>query len=114
MSLCAELEPYALQVLGESMAPEFPGGSVVVVAPARTASDGAYVVAEVAGAVLLGRYRCDGARRWLEAPGRPEPLAEGEDIAVRGVVVELAPGRGWPRKRYPGDREPTGRLTRST
>src|SRR3989344_3080759 len=41
---CAELEPYALRVLGDSMAPEFLEGHVVIVDPGMHLSHGAYVV----------------------------------------------------------------------
>ena len=40
MSNCASSEPYALQVLGDSMAPEFPDGCVVVSETGGAVHDG--------------------------------------------------------------------------
>ena len=53
MSGCAAAEPFALQVLGDSMAPEFCEGSVVIVDPGATVTHGAFVVAEHGDGVIL-------------------------------------------------------------
>ena len=42
---CDGAEAFALMVLGDSMAPEFREGEVIVVEPAGLATDGAYVLA---------------------------------------------------------------------
>lgn len=41
---CEDKEPFALQVIGESMAPEFNDGAVVIVDPGYPAVNGAYVL----------------------------------------------------------------------
>ncbi|MBT6786684.1 MAG: S24 family peptidase, partial [Acidiferrobacteraceae bacterium] len=53
MSSCASNEPFALQVLGDSMAPEFKDGCVVIVEPGGSVCDGAFVVAEHGNGVIL-------------------------------------------------------------
>ena len=102
-SSCTELEPFALQVLDESMAPEFPPGCVVVIEPARTAAAGDFVVAESPEGLVLRVVREAGAGRRLEAlaAGVPAvPLDAEAGVAIRGVVVQRAPSRAAPRKRY--------------
>ena len=46
---CSQLEPFALRVTDDSMAPEFPEGCVIVIEPALGAEDGQYVVADYGG-----------------------------------------------------------------
>ena len=46
---CSGAESFALMVLGDSMAPEFVDGEVIVVEPEGLASDGSFVVAKVEG-----------------------------------------------------------------
>lgn len=43
---CTESEPFALRVIGDSMAPEFPHGSIVVVDPSVTPEHGSFVIAD--------------------------------------------------------------------
>ena len=45
---CAGAEPFVLMVLGDSMAPEFAEGEIIVVEPEGLASDGSFVVAAAA------------------------------------------------------------------
>ncbi len=88
---CVSLEPYALRVLDDSMAPDFPAGAVVVVEPGEPPVDGSFVVIEHEGAVMLRRLRCGGAGGGVrfEAPAAPAVvLADGAwRRAVRGVVT---------------------------
>ncbi len=42
---CDKREPYALMVLGDSMAPEFVEPEVIIIEPERPPEDGSYVVA---------------------------------------------------------------------
>lgn len=44
---CDDAEAFALMVLGDSMAPEFNDGEVIVIEPAGLAGDGSYVLAQV-------------------------------------------------------------------
>lgn len=101
-SACEGGESFALQVLGDDMAPEFGDGDVIVVEPGGLVADGAYVVARHDGEWLLRRLQRDG-EGWLlvaEAPGvPPRRLASVADI--RGVVIQkVRPGRRRERKRY--------------
>ena len=99
---CAGAEPFALMVLGDSMAPEFADGDVIVVEPEGLAADGAYVVAEVHdGWTLRQLVRADDGwqLRALDAAYPVTPIA---DLAtIRGVVIQKSrPGRRSTLKRY--------------
>jgi SOS-response transcriptional repressor LexA len=99
---CIEAEPYALRVTDQSMAPEFPRGCVIIVDPAGVAGDGAFVVAEQDGALVLRRLRINGDELWLEALRADAPIIRPENgtSAIRGVVVQRAGRRRRDHKRY--------------
>ena len=99
---CSGAEAFALLVLGDSMAPEFTDGDVVVVEPEGLARDGSFVIAHVEGEWTLRQLvATDGA--WsLRAlnPAYP-PQALGDLAQVRGVVIQKSrPGRRRAAKRY--------------
>ena len=99
---CAGAESFALLVLGDSMAPEFVEGEVIVVEPDGLASDGAFVVAQVDGEWTMRQLVADGGGWKLRAlnPAYIEtPLADLSQ--VRGVVIQKSrPGSRRARKRY--------------
>lgn len=126
-SECSGSEPFALRVLGASMAPEFADGDIVIVEPDGALHDGSFVLLELPdeGWVLrrLGRDRGDlpgvdgrvdgdtgSATRqgWfvevLDGSRAPRPLHDLQAIA--GVVIQRArPGRRRETRWYGG---PTG------
>ncbi len=88
---CSYNELYALQVLDESMEPEFPKGCVIVIEPSQACASGAYVVIRV------------GEERWFRQFVRDEAgssklvaLNEGfheiplddKDWLIEGVIVQ--------------------------
>ena len=99
---CSGGEPYALMVLGDSMAPEFVDGEVIVVEPEGLARDGSFVVAEVAGEpIFRALARC--GDRWQLRPLNPAyPVLDLASLdAVRGIVIQKSrPGRRRASKRY--------------
>ena len=98
---CAELEPYALRVLGDSMAPEFLEGHVVIVDPGMHLSHGAYVVIDYQGETTFRQYWVEGGRKFLKAVNEAYPAIEiTETCRVRGVVTQRAGRRRKDRKRY--------------
>ena len=100
---CIEAEPFALQVLDDAMAPEFPAGCVIIVDPTGVARDGAYVLAEVADELYLRRLagsRDAGFRLLAEAEGLPAMDLEAGLGAIRGVVTQRAGRRRSQHKRY--------------
>ena len=98
---CAELEPYALRVLGDSMAPEFLEGHVVIVDPGMHLSHGAYVVIDYQSETTFRQYWVEGGRKFLKAVNEAYPRVEiTETYRVRGVVTQRAGRRRKDRKRY--------------
>ena len=99
---CAGAESFALLVLGDSMAPEFVEGEVIVVEPDGLAKDGSFVVALVDGEWTLRQLVADGDRWKLKAQNPAYPDSALRGLAdVRGVVIQKSrPGRRRALKRY--------------
>jgi SOS-response transcriptional repressor LexA len=88
---CAWREPYALQVLGDSMEPEFPDKCIVIIENAESCSDGMYVFVEVEGVRWFRQYRVDAdGREWLIALNDlyPEIDLTGLEWKVFGIVIQ--------------------------
>jgi SOS-response transcriptional repressor LexA len=93
---CGAAEPFALLVLGDSMVPEFREGEVIVVEPEGLATEGAFVVAQVAGEWMLRRLASETGAWRLVALNPAYPSVGIPDLtAVRGVVIQ----KGWPGRR---------------
>jgi SOS-response transcriptional repressor LexA len=99
---CSGGESYALMVLGDSMAPEFVEGEVIVVEPEGLAADGSFVVAQVAGEWTLRQLVAAQGGWQLRALNPAYPSAAIADLSpVRGVVIQKSrPGRRRASKRY--------------
>lgn len=98
---CSTLEPYALRVLGDSMAPEFADGCIVIVDPGYLPHDDSYVIVEFAGDVFFRQLVIDGERRFLK-PLNPK-YGGFELVApytIRGGVVQQAGRRRAQRRHY--------------
>jgi DNA polymerase V len=101
MGGCSSSEPFALQVLGDSMAPEFEHGVIIIVDPSGVVESGSYVVAQMDDEYLFRQLQIeDGAyylvalkedHRRLEIPG-PQ--------AIVGVVTQRAGRRRSQHKHY--------------
>ena len=101
MSSCAGSEPFALQVLGDSMAPEFPDGSVVGSEPSGAVHDGCYVIAECKGETILRQLRITAGEWHLEPlnPKYPHLKIDGPEN-IRGIVIQRAGRRRADRRSY--------------
>ncbi|MGZ9081535.1 MAG: S24 family peptidase [Rhodoplanes sp.] len=98
---CSSLEPYALQVLGDSMQPEFADGSVIVIDPGYAPRDGSYVVVEFAGDVFFRQLIFDGERRFLKPLNSKYGGFElTPPYTIRGGVVQQAGKRRSQHKHY--------------
>ena len=102
-SACGEgAEPFVLRVIGQSMAPEFADGEIIVIEPEGLARDGSFVLALHEGGWIF-RQLCGAPGAWrLHALNPAWPDLELADLAaVRGVVIQKAlPGRRRASKRY--------------
>ncbi|MES9852121.1 MAG: S24 family peptidase [Candidatus Thiodiazotropha sp. L084R] len=93
---CSYNELYPLQVLDDSMQPEFPEKCIIVIEPAEICATGAFVVAEAQGERWFRQYisKSESEKR-LVALNQDYPdieLKEGE-YKIVGVVVQRNMGR---------------------
>ena len=101
-SSCSGAEPFALMVLGDSMAPEFVEGEVIVVEPEGLATEGSFVVAQHGGEWTM-RQLARSKGGWELRPLNPSyPTSAIPDLSpIRGVVIQKSrPGRRRALKRY--------------
>lgn len=101
-SSCSKAEPFALQVLGDSMQPEFMDGVVIVVDPEGVIRDGCYVVAlDLKDEYTFRQYRTHDDKHFLVPLN---DLYETEEFKgpthVKGVVVQQAGKRRKDRRFY--------------
>ena len=88
---CSLSEPYALQVLGNEMEPEFPNQCIGVIRPEDSCTDGMHVFAEVEGVRWFRQYRRDATgRETLVALNDlyPEIDLTGLEWQVLGVIIQ--------------------------
>lgn len=99
---CAGGESFALRVIGDSMAPEFNDGEIIIIEPDGALRPGSYVLAQVKGEWTF-RQLAKAAEGWrLHAlnPVYPDQLLPTLD-AVHGVIIQKAvPGRRRLTKHY--------------
>lgn len=103
-SACGEAEAFALMVLGDSMAPEFLEGEVIIIEPEGLAADGSYVLAQLNGEWIFRQLARVG-EAWELRPLNPAyPASVISDLSsVRGVIIQKSkPGRRRESKRYVG------------
>jgi DNA polymerase V len=99
---CSGAESFALMVLGDSMAPEFAEGDVIVIEPEGLATDGSFVLAQHGGEWIFRQLVASGPA-WQLRPLNPAyPTLDLPDLAaVRGVVIQrTTPGRRKSTTRY--------------
>jgi SOS-response transcriptional repressor LexA len=98
---CAELEPYALRVTDDSMAPEFWEGCIIIVEPRLSARHGVYAVVDYANDTTFRQYVEEGGRKFLKALNESYPAIEiTGPFTVRGVVIQRAGTRRAQHKHY--------------
>jgi len=99
---CAGAESFALLVLGDSMAPEFLEGEIIIVEPDGLANDGSFVVAQVDGDWTMRQLVADAGCWKLRALNPAFAETTLTDLSpVRGVVIQKSrPGSRRARKRY--------------
>jgi len=98
---CSELEPFALRVMGDSMAPEFWDGCIIVVEPRVQARHGQYVVVDYAGDTTFRQFVEENGRRFLKPLNDTyETIEIVGPFNVRGVVIQRAGTRRVHHKHY--------------
>jgi DNA polymerase V len=101
MTGCADSEPFALRVLGDSMEPEFAEGTIIIIEPGGVIEDGCFVVAQHDGEYVFRQLVRDGVR-WLLRPLNDRyPAVEIPGIqSIKGRVVQKAGKYRSDRKHY--------------
>ena len=98
---CAELEPFALRVTGDSMAPEFWDGCIIIIEPRLSARHGQYAVVDYASETTFRQYLEEGGRRYLKPLNDTYETVEiTGSFTVRGVVIQRAGTRRAHHKHY--------------
>lgn len=94
-------EPYALRVIGDSMAPEFHDGNIVIIDPGHALVNGAFVVVDYGGEVMFGQYALEGDRPWLRFVNPDHAAVELiPPFEFKGVVIQRVGRRRRDRKHY--------------
>ena len=86
---CSESEPFALQVLGDGMEPEFPDKCIIVIEPFEKKVPDSYVFIEVEGSKWFRQYRKDAdGREYLYACNDTYPDIDLKDLnwKVLGII----------------------------
>lgn len=98
---CAQSEPFALRVLGDSMLPEFEHGAIIIVEPDGVVQSGSYVVALHENEYLLRQLIVEDGRWWLKPLNDRYAIVEIVGIqSIKGLVVQRAGKYRRDRKRY--------------
>jgi SOS-response transcriptional repressor LexA len=103
-STCTGAESFALMVLGDSMAPEFNHGDVVIIEPEGLATEGSYVLVLWQDEWIFRRLRRRDDTWHLQAlsPGYPD-IELPDLLPIRGVITQKSrPGRRRATKHYVG------------
>jgi DNA polymerase V len=102
-SSCSQSEPFALQVLGDDMEPEFPNGCIIIGEPNAVVSDGSYVIAKHNDEFIFRQLHInEESGQWTLSAikkGLPVLAISGSD-EVRARVVQSTNGRRKTRKFY--------------
>jgi len=87
---CALQEPFALQVLGDEMEPEFPDRCIIIIEPTEVRVSGSFVFAEVEGVRWFRQYLNDARGERLVAlhPRYPEIALAGLEWSVLGIIIQ--------------------------
>lgn len=98
---CSALEPYALRVIGDSMAPEFWDGCIIIIEPGGAARHASFVVVDYDGDTVFRQLQIEGERRFLKPLNANYPVLELTGAYnVRGVVVQRTGRRRSQHKHY--------------
>lgn len=101
---CAELEPYALRVTDDSMAPEFWEGCIIIIEPRHSAQSGQYAVVDYADDTTFRQFVEEGGRQYLKPLNEKYAAVEiTGPFAVRGIVIQRAGTRRKHHKHYEYD-----------
>ncbi len=88
---CSYNELYALQVLDNSMEPEFPEKCIIVIEPTSACTSGAFVIITVDGERWFRQFITDKEnknRLVALKDGYPDIELEGSNYKIEGIIVQ--------------------------
>lgn len=103
-SSCSGTEPFALQVLDDSMEPEFKKGCIIIIDTSATVKHECYVMASVENGYIFRQLLIEGDKYFI-APLNEAYMHEKKEVTfeqLEGVIVQQASSKGKrkDRKRY--------------
>ncbi len=99
--VCAETEPFALMVKGNSMEPEFRDGHIIMVDPSVQPTDNRYVVAEVDDGYIFRQLRIIEDKKYLVPLNDLYPTLElKHEKSITGVVTQRSGRRRREARKY--------------
>jgi len=94
ISACSSNSPYALQVLGDSMEPEFREGAIIIVDPSVPLHHNAYVVIDYKGETTFRQFVVRDDKHYLVALNDAyEDELITEEYTIRGIISQQARSR---------------------
>jgi len=100
-SSCSSSEPFALQVLGDSMEPEFPDGCIVIIDTSAEVENDAYVFAKHNDEYIFRQLKINDSQYSLAALNASYDTLEIPGLeAVKGRIVQRAGARRSMHKHY--------------
>ncbi len=98
---CEQDALFALQVLDDSMEPEFPAGCIIVIDPATTVKNGSFVLAMHNEEYIFRQLLIQEEKYYLKPMRTNYPVLEIASLdAIKGVIVQRAGKRRKDHKHY--------------
>ncbi len=102
---CSGGDPFALQVLDDSMEPEFPSGCLIIIDPAGVIENDAYVFAKFEGEYIFRQLKIDHSDEQkkyslVATNGDHEELPIPGVEAIQGRIIQRAGRRRKEHKHY--------------
>ena len=100
MSECGH-DPFALRVLGDSMAPEFKEGHIIIIEPDGEIKSGSYVFAMYDDEYIFRQLVIENDQHFLKPLNDKYPILNISSLdAIKGVVTQRAGTRRKEHKNY--------------
>ena len=94
-------EPFALRVIGDTMAPEFVDGCIIIIDPSGVVKDGSYVLARYNDEYIFRQLVFGEGVYFLKTLEEGHETIEIPDLApVEGVIIQQGARRRKDRKHY--------------
>ena len=94
-------EPFALRVIGDTMAPEFNDGCIIIIDPSGVVRDGSYVLARQGEEYIFRQLEFGDGVYYLKTLEAGHEVIELADLTtVEGVIIQQGARRRADRKHY--------------